>query len=147
MCLPRELLTFCTNNSTATVILLQRGFKHISSLSVSKEEGSMLYEDTAANMVRSRLPVPCCKHFSVLDCVRKRNRAFRYLAMQCCVCEDVQSRGLIYKTVRRNLTKSLRANKSRKWFRQIKIRIYKTVRVHLKVISLYKSHSTCHIQP
>ena len=51
-------------------------------------------------------------------------------------------RGLIYKTVRRILSKSVRAPESQKWRTQKNIRIYKTVRTPEPAQnSLYKSQS------
>lgn len=55
----------------------------------------------------------------------------------------VNTRGLIYKTMRRIFTKSLRAPKSQKWRTPKNIPIYKTVRTHTcKQCSLYKSQIT-----
>lgn len=54
-----------------------------------------------------------------------------------------QTWGLIYKTMRRIFTKSLRAPKSQKWRTPKNIPIYKTVRTHTcKQCSLYKSQIT-----
>lgn len=59
---PESCWLFCTNNSTRTVILLQRGFKHISFLpSASKEKKAEPFEDTEANMGSWTLPLLCCK--------------------------------------------------------------------------------------